>query len=264
MRAFLARVGFRGSIGERSVEPYLRLFAGLAARRRVRGVLFEITSGGGEAVASSDLHLALRRLDAVKPVFSAIGGIAASGGYLAALGARRVFAYPESLVGSIGVVYPHLAARELLRRLGISVELLHVGEHKDAFQGYRPLTDEERTKQLAVARASYDQFVARVAEARRRPVEEVRRLATGEVWSGRDAVGLGLVDALADRETALAELARATGMPPGRVVRLAPPRPFHERLFAPGVAAHARAGATELRDALADGVLEPGLGSTLR
>ncbi len=160
-----------------------------------------------------------------------MGSIAASGAYMAALGARRIFAYPESEVGSIGVVFPHLAVRELLNRLGISVELLHVGEHKDAYQGYRPLTDVERAKLLAVAQESYDEFVALVAHERKRPVEEIRALATGEFWSGRKALELGLVDALGDREAALSALAETVGVPVRKTLRLAPPRPFIDRLL---------------------------------
>ncbi|MGI0156283.1 MAG: signal peptide peptidase SppA, partial [Thermoplasmata archaeon] len=182
MRERLAYLSFRGAIRERSVEPYLRLLRGLRERRRVKGVLLDISSGGGEAIASTDLYLGVKRLDAVKPVVASVGSIAASGAYMAALGARRIFAYPESAVGSIGVIFPHFAVRDLLRRLGVSVELLHVGVHKDAYQGYRPLTDEERSKLQAVAQESYDEFVGLVARERKRPVEEVRALATGEFW----------------------------------------------------------------------------------
>jgi protease IV len=234
MRELLVHLPFRGTIRERSVEPYLLLLKGLRSRRRVKGVLFDISSPGGEVVASTDLFLAVRRLNATTPVFASIGGVGASGGYLAALGARKVYAYPESQVGSIGVLYPHVAARELLRRLGLSVDLVHVGEHKDAFSGYRPLTDVERGKVLAVAQDDYDAFVGSVAEARRRPVDEVRALATGEVWSGRRAMALGLVDALGDREAALEDLARTVGVSPRRTVRLAPPRPFWARVLTGG------------------------------
>jgi protease IV len=231
MREILVHVAFRGTIRERTVEPYLRLLKGLRGRRRVKGVLFDISSGGGEVVASTDLFLGIRRLNATTPVFASIGGIGASGAYLAAVGARKVYAYPESQVGSIGVVYPHIATRELLRRLGISVELLHVGEHKDAYTGYRPLNEVERGKILAVAQDDYDAFVRTVAEARRRPVEEVRALATGEVWSGARARTLGLVDALGDREDALEDLAKSVGVPSRKTVRLSPPRPFWVRFF---------------------------------
>ncbi len=231
MREFLAHVPFRGTIRDRSVEPYLRLLKGLRTRRRVRGVLFDISSGGGESIASMDLYLAVKRLDQVKPVYATIGSIGASGAYMAALGARRVFAYPESEVGSIGVIYPHLATRELLRRMGIGLELVHAGVHKDAYQGYRPLTEEERAKLQAIADESHDVFVQLVARERRRSVEEVRALATGEFWTGTRALALGLVDALTDREGALEELARTTGVPVRKTVRVLPPRPFLDRIL---------------------------------
>jgi protease IV len=258
MREILAHVPFRGTIRERSVEPYLRLLKGLRHRRRVKGVLFDISSGGGESIASMDLYLAVKRLDQVKPVFASIGSIGASGAYMAALGARRVFAYPESEVGSIGVVFPHFALRDLLRRLGVSVELLHAGEHKDAYQGYRPLTDEERSKLQAIVEENYDVFVNLVARERKRPVEEVRALATGEFWTGARALKLGLVDALGDREVALEELASATGVPSRKTVRVGPPRAFLERLFSGGANAIAGPISERVREAVEDTVLDLG------
>ncbi len=258
MREILAQVPFRGSIRERSVEPYLRLLKGLRGRRRVKGVLLDISSGGGESIASMDLYLAVKRLDQVKPVYASIGSIGASGAYMAALGARRIFAYPESEVGSIGVVYPHLAVRELLSRLGISVELLHVGVHKDAYQGYRPLTEEERGKLLAVAQEGYDVFVDLVARERKRPAAEIRALATGEFWTGSQALKLGLVDALADREVALEELARTTGVPSRKTVRLLPPRPFFERLLSGGANAVSASLSDRVRESLEDAILDAG------
>ncbi len=235
MRELLAQVQFRGTIRERSVEPFLRLLKALRTKRRVKGVLLDISSGGGGDIASTDFYLAVKRLDQVKPVYASIGSIGASGAYMAALGARRVFAYPDSEVGSIGVIFSHFAVRQLLDRLGIQVELLHMGRHKDAYQGVRPLTDEERTKLLAVAEDSYRSFVELVARERRKSVDEILPLATGEFWSGRKAYELGLVDALADREGALEALAQATGVPAFKTVRVAPPRPFLERLFSGGM-----------------------------
>ena len=258
MRERLAHVTFRGTIRERSVDPYLRLLRGLRERRRVKGVLLDISSGGGEAIASLDFYLALKRLDAVKPVVASIGSLGASGAYMAALGARRIFAYPESAVGSIGVIFPHLAVRDLLRRLGISVELLHVGVHKDAYQGYRPLTEEERAKLQAVAQESYDGFVALVARERKRPLEEIRALATGEFWSGTRSLQLGLVDALGDHESALEELSRITGVPVGKTVRVGPPRAFFERLMSGGANAVAGVVSSRVQDSVEDALFDWG------
>lgn len=227
----LAVIQFRGVIRERSVDPFVRLLRGLREQANVKGVLFDVSSGGGEAIPSMDLYLALKRLDSVKPVFAAIGSMGASGAYLAALGGRRIFAYPESAVGSIGVVMPHLAVQDLLRRLGISIEMLHAGRHKDAYQGIRPLDEEERAKLMAYIQEDYDLFVNLVAKERNQPVETVRSLATGEFWSGRRAKELGLVDELGDRELALDALSKLTGVPTYRAVRISPPRPLLERIL---------------------------------
>ncbi|MCI4349141.1 MAG: signal peptide peptidase SppA [Thermoplasmata archaeon] len=231
MRELLAHVQFRGIIRERSVEPFLALLKAVREKKRIRGVLLDISSGGGSDIPSTDFYLAVKRLDAVKPVVASIGSIGASGAYMAALGARKIYAYPDSEVGSIGVVYPHIAVEKLLQKLGIEVELLHEGRHKDAYQGLRPLTDEERTKLLAVAHDSYGSFIDTVARERHRPVDDIRVLATGEFWSGKRALQLGLVDALGDRETALQDLSQLTAVPMKKTVRVAPPRPFFERMF---------------------------------
>jgi protease IV len=258
MRELLAQVSFRGTIRERSVEPYLRLLRALRYRRRIKGVLLDISSGGGESIASMDFYLAVKRLNEIKPVYATIGSLGASGAYMAALGARRIFAYPESTVGSIGVIMPHIAVRDLVRRLGISVELLHVGEHKDAYQGYRPLTEEERGKLLAVAQEGYDLFVHLVAQERKRSIDDIRPLATGEFWTGSQALKLGLVDQLGDREIALEELARLTGVPSRKTVRVAPPRTFLDRLFN-GSSSDLSGGISgRLHDALEDSILDLG------
>lgn len=237
MRERLALVQFRGTIRERTVEPYLRLLAALRTQRRIKGVLLDISSGGGAEIPSTDFYLAVKRLDREKPVFASIGSIGASGAYMAAVGARKVFAYPDSAVGSIGVVLPHLAVRGLLEKLGVSVEMIHAGRHKDAYQGVRELTEEERTKLQAVTDDSYHSFVELVARERHRAVSEIEPLATGEYWSGRRALTLGLVDALGDREEALLALSQLTGVPVLKTVRVTPPRPFLERFLGGGLQA---------------------------
>jgi protease-4 len=255
MREQLAMVSFRGTIRERSIEPYLRLLGTLRERRRVRGVLLDISSGGGESIASMDFFLAVKRLNERKPVYAAIGALGASGAFMAALGARRIFAYPGSQVGSIGVIMPHLSVQELLRRIGISVELIHEGAHKDAYQGLRPLDEVERAKLQAIAHEGYEEFVRLVAAERHRPVDEIRALATGETWTGRQALGLGLVDALGDRELALEALAEATGVPARKAVRVGPPRTLMDR-FLSGPSTSLGGGLLgRARDAVEDAVL---------
>jgi protease-4 len=260
MRELLAHVQFRGVIRERSVEPYLKLFRAIAAKRRIRGVLLDISSGGGAAVPSMDLYLGVKRLDQVKPVVASIGSIGASGAYMAALGARRIYAYPDSAVGSIGVIHPHFALKGLLDKLGIEVDLLHAGRHKDAFQGYRALSEEERAKAQRNLDDGYRGFVDLVARERHKRYEEILPLATGEVWSGIQAAQLGLVDALGDREIALEELSRVTGVSRGRIVRVEPPRPFFERLFSGGLRYAGEGVRASVSDAVEELVLGGGFG----
>ena len=252
----LAHVQFRGTIRERTVEPYLGILGAVRRRKKFAGLLFDISSGGGDGVASEDLYRAVKRVAAVKPVVATIGSMAASGGYMAVLGARKVYAHEDSDVGSIGVFIPHISVAGLLSRLGIEVELLHHGKHKDAYQGLRPLTDEERAKVLEVARYGYESFIQTVARERKAPVERVRTLATGEYWSGRQALGLGLVDALGDREDAQEELGRMTGVSPDRVVRVTPSVPFVERFVSRVVPGMAAGAALALRDSIEDGLFE--------
>lgn len=260
MRELLAMVSFRGTIRERSVEPFLGLLHALRNRRRIKGVLFDISSGGGGSVSSYDLFAAVKRLDRVKPVYASIGAVGASGGYMAALGARKVFAYPDSAVGSIGVIAPHIAVQGLLEKLGISVELIHQGRHKDAYAGLRPLTDEERELALRRTGEGYRQFVALVAQARQRPVSEIEALATGEVFSGVEAHRRHLVDALGDREDALEALAAATGVRASKTVRVSPRRPFLERALSGVVYSAAPGLSASLHDSVEDAVLGSLLG----
>jgi protease-4 len=227
----LAHLRVRGALRERSVEPMLRRLDMVARRGKFRGLLLDISSGGGEVVASHDLYLGVKRVSAVKPVIASIGAIAASGAYEVAVAANRIFAYEESAVGSIGVILPHLAVQGLLGKLGVEVEMVHQGRHKDAYQGLRPLTEEERQKLSAFTDVSYQSFIDLVARERRMTREQVLPLATGEFWSGKQALSLGLVDALGDRGAAWQELGRVSGISPMRQFDLSPPRPLLERLL---------------------------------
>lgn len=255
----VAHVRFRGTIRERSVEPYLKILSYVREKPKIRGLLMDVSSGGGDGVSSTDLYNAVKRVSKVKPVVATVGSVAASGGYMALLGANKIYAHEESDVGSIGVFIPHISLKKLLEKIGVEVELLHHGEHKDAYQGLRPLTPEEKAKLLAVARVGYDSFVDMVARERKIPRDRMLTLATGEYWSGKQAKELGLIDAIGDREDAIAELSRVTGVAPRKVVEFAPPQPFLSRLMNRGGMFSLGGGmATDMRNALEE-VLEDAL-----
>jgi protease-4 len=201
--------------------------------------VLDIDSPGGSATASDGMFLALERLAAKKPLVAAIRGTGASGSYLAAMAARTIVAQPNAIVGSIGVISAGPRLPRLLDRLGVSVTENRAGRLKGMGAPWRDETDEERAKEQAIVDAFYAAFVGRVARGRRLSEEKVRELATGEVWLGEEARGLGLVDEIGDLERAVELAAEAAGVPARSApVRLR--RPLLERLagrFGAGLAA---------------------------
>jgi protease-4 len=216
--------------GAGRTAEWIELARHLRESRRVPAVVVDIDSGGGSATASDDLFLALERLAGEKPVVAAIRGTGVSGAYLAAMAAQRVIANPNSIVGSIGVIAAGPRLPRLLDRVGVTVNEHRAGRLKGMGAPWREPTEEEDVKEQALVDAIYDAFVARVAHARRLPVETVRDLATGEVWLGTEAERLGLVDEVGDIERAIQIAADMADVPAkGSVVRVR--RPLLGRLM---------------------------------
>jgi protease-4 len=214
--------------GARTAD-WIELVRRLRESARVPAVVLDIDSPGGSATASDDMFLALERLAGAKPLVAAIRGVGASGSYLAALAARTIVVQPNAVVGSIGVISASPRLPRLLDRLGVSVSEQRGGRLKGMGAPWRDDTDEELAKEQAIVDAFYDAFVGRVAARRGMPAERARELATGEVWLGREARELGLVDEVGDLERAVDIAARAAGVPArSSVVHLR--RPLLDRL----------------------------------
>jgi protease-4 len=203
------------------------------ARRddRVKALLVAIDSPGGSVAGGEALHAALRRFAADKPVVTLMGGTAASAGYMAALPAARIFAREATVTGSIGVVLQSFDASELLARLGVRPETIASGAFKDQPSPFRPLSEAGREQLARVIADLHDQFVTMVAEGRRMPPERVRALADGRVFTGREALALGLVDAIGGEAEARAWLAAERSLPAALPVRDLETRGFAERTF---------------------------------
>jgi protease-4 len=179
----------------------------------VKAVVLRIESPGGSAAASQEIANEIRRFreETGKPVVVSMGSVAASGGYYISVYADRIVANPATLTGSIGVISQLIYIEGLLEKLGLEMEIIKAGEHKD--MGIRPLTDEERQIMQAITDDLYEQFVSAVAEGRHLPPDTVRELATGQLYTGGQALELGLVDELGDQNRAIelaAELAGVT------------------------------------------------------
>lgn len=195
-------------VGSDSVTAALRA---AADDEHARAVLLHVDSPGGSAVASESIWREVVRVrEAGKPVVVAMGGAAASGGYFVSCPADAIVALPTTLTGSIGVFGGKLVVHELLERVGVTTAGLEHGARALMFSTRRGFSGDELERLAAAIDAVYDDFVAKVAAGRGRPVDEIAAIARGRVWTGRDAVGLGLVDELGGLRHA-ARLARARG-----------------------------------------------------
>lgn len=191
----------------------------LAGMRRVAAVVAWIDSGGGSSSASEAMAAALQTVAARKPLVAAMGRVAASGGYFVATPARRIFAQPGTLTGSIGVLNLKLVSGGLLERLSVNRETLKRGAHAAMGDPDEPWSDEERARVRASIERVYELFLRRVAEARQKTFEEVDELAGGRVWTGRQALERGLVDELGGLDAALAAARRMAGLRPNAPAR---------------------------------------------
>src|SRR5918999_797817 len=237
--------------GAGRTAEWIELARRLREAKRVPAVVLDVDSPGGSATGSDDLFLALERLAAIKPLLAAIPGTGGSGAYLAAVAARRIVANPTAIVGSIGVINVAPRLPRLLERLGVNVTEHTAGRLKGMGAPWREESNAEAEKEQAIVDGIYESFVDRVANGRGMSRERARELATGEVWLGRDALGLGLVDEIGDLERAIEIAAEMPGVrAKGYVVRVR--RPFLGRLIDRFATSVARSVADDIETRLAD------------
>lgn len=201
---------FEDQTGDLSVVQQARR---LARDRRAAAVLVWIDSPGGSASASEAIHAALHEVALRKPLVAAMGTVAASGGYYVATAARRVFAQPGTLTGSIGVLAGKLVLGGLLDRLLVGREIVQRGAFAGLDSSERRWDGAERAKMQEAVGRTYELFLERVAQARGRPVTAIEPVAGGRVWTGRQALQHGLVDELGDLDRALAATRKLAGLP---------------------------------------------------
>jgi protease-4 len=192
----------------------------------IRAVVVRVESPGGVVGPSQEIHDAVARVRAKgKPVVVSMGAIAASGGYYLAAAADHIVASPGTLTGSIGVLMQLVEIEGLLKKVGVNLEVIKAGRHKDVGTFSRAMTPEERAILQALLDDMYDQFVTAVAEGRRLDRAKVLALADGRVYTGRRAKELGLVDSLGGLEDAVRTAGRLAGIP-GKPQLVRPRRPF--------------------------------------
>jgi protease-4 len=189
------------------------------SRSSALAVIVHLDSPGGTTAGSEQLYDSLRRLQAKKPMVVVIDGLAASGAYIAALSADHIIALDTSLVGSIGVLFQYPNFTDVLKTIGVKVEEIKSSPLKAAPNGFEPTSPEARAAINAIVMDSYDWFRGLVKERRRLDDGQLATVADGRVFTGRQGIGLKLVDALGNEQDALAWLEREKKVPADTPVR---------------------------------------------
>ena len=193
-QSHVARLTVSGIIGED--RKLTEAIEALAKDNSVKALLVEVNSPGGSVAGGESLHDAIAKVAAKKPVVTVMGGVAASAGYMIAVPAARIFAREGTLTGSIGVLLETGEVSGLLGKIGVTADAITSGPLKDQPSFSKPMTAEGREVLHGLVMDMYDQFVGMVAAGRHMDPDKVRALADGRAYTGRQALKLGLVDAI--------------------------------------------------------------------
>jgi protease-4 len=199
---------------------------------QVVAIVLRIDSPGGSALASDLIWHETQMIK--KPIVASMGDVAGSGGYYIAMGADRIVATPGTITGSIGVVGGKLAMRGLFNKIGITTETIERGKNSGLFASSGKFTDSQRAVVKNMMEDIYDQFTTKAAAGRNMPLDQLRELAGGRVYTGRQAKDNGLIDQLGTLEDAVAAAKQLAGLDKDEEVKikvLPEPTNFFETLF---------------------------------
>jgi protease IV len=191
---------------------------------RVKGVVLEIDSPGGEVTASDMIYNAVVKTRARKPVVVYMDSLAASGGYYVSCGGKYLMANETTITGSIGVIIQTLNYEQLFNKVGLASVVFKSGKFKDLLNGARPMTPEEREFVQNFVMKTYDKFLGIVAKERNLPADGLRNsIADGRIFSGKEALENKLIDGVGQIEDAYAKAKQLGGAPEAVVVKYVAP-----------------------------------------
>ena len=193
-------------------QPTIEKLTRFRKNPEVKVIILRIDSPGGGVGPAQEIYAEVKKTQKEKKVLASVGSVAASGGYYIACAADTIMANPGSITGSIGVIVESLNVEELLKKIGLRSNVIKSGKHKDIGSPLRSMTEEDRRLLQGVLDNIHEQFIQAVAEGRSLPVEKVRPLADGRIFSGEQAKGLGLIDSLGNLEDAIALAAEMGGI----------------------------------------------------
>lgn len=174
----------------------------------VKAIILRIDSPGGSVIASDEMWEEIMKTKKVKPIIASMSDVAASGGYYMAMACDKIVAHPSTITGSIGVILAIPNVAGLMNNLGLTSDTISTTPAAQFMNGMYAYTDKDKAQLYNLSKGIYYRFLSRVAESRGKTVEEIRAVAKGRVWSGKDAKDRGLVDELGGLSKAI-EMAKA-------------------------------------------------------
>lgn len=177
---------------------------------RVKAIVLRVNSPGGSALASDLIWRATQRIE--KPIVASMGDVAASGGYYISMGADKILAEPGTITGSIGVVGGKFNMNKLYGKIGITTDVISRGQNSGMFSSNSKFSESERAVILNMMQDVYNLFTSKAAQGRDMPLEELKKLAGGKVYTGRDAKRIGLIDDLGTLKDAIRTAKQLAGL----------------------------------------------------
>ncbi|MDG2390677.1 MAG: signal peptide peptidase SppA [Planctomycetaceae bacterium] len=233
--AKIVRIEVTGTIMAPFTEKTIEFIQEAAKQEDVKGVLLVVDSPGGLVTDSHQIYHEMKKLSEKKPVYVAMKDMAASGGYYISMGIGtkgKIYAEPTTWTGSIGVILPRYNATEMAQKLGVKPEPIRTGPLKGSLSPFRDMTEEEMAVWTEIIDDSFDRFLS-IIDANRENLdkEQVRALATGQVYTASQALENGLVDAIGFEEDAIAALKTELGLKAVNVVTYSGPPTIYDVLM---------------------------------
>jgi protease-4 len=213
-----------GTVGDSMVDDLRAALRQATDDDRVKAIVLEIDSPGGEVTASDQIYTAVARARSRKPVVVYMDTLAASGGYYISCGGKFLMANETTITGSIGVIIQTLNYQHLLDKVGLASVVFKSGKFKDILNGARPMTPEEQALIQDFVMKTYEKFLGVVAKERNLPAEGLRNgIADGRILSGRDALSNKLIDGLGQIDDAFNKARQLGGAPGASIIKYGPP-----------------------------------------
>ncbi len=213
-----------GNVSDSMVEDMRLALQQARDDSRVKAIVLEIDSPGGEVTASDQIYNAVTKARARKPVIVYMDSLAASGGYYIACGGKYLMANETTITGSIGVIIQTLNYEQLFNKVGLASVVFKSGKFKDILNGARPMTPEERELIQRFVMETYDKFLGIVSKERSIPADTLRNnIADGRIISGKEALNVKLIDGVGQIEDAFAKARQLGNAPQATVVKYGPP-----------------------------------------